>query len=147
MDVSGWSKLTSVDIYRYVTDALPKLNVFLIKNQADFSNTWGDAIVATFNSAKNAAECALEIRDQFRRGTQLDGISNGLTCRLSLHQGEVMLCENPVRRGKDIFGNAVHIAAHLEPATTPGQVFCTESFADALKEVSGLGPSATAPPS
>ncbi|WP_437623174.1 adenylate/guanylate cyclase domain-containing protein [Sorangium sp. So ce1151] len=140
MDVSGWSKLTMVDIKRYVESALPKLNPLLA--DADFLNTWGDAIVATFNSANQAAQAALKIRDFFTQSTVEQGVPEGLVCRISLHQGEILLCENALTGTRDIFGHAVHVAARLEPATAPRQIFCTDSFARALQDIGGLGPKA-----
>jgi class 3 adenylate cyclase len=138
LDVTGWSKLSADDINRYVTAGMPKIAA-LIKNSS-FLNTWGDAIVATFGSAKDAAESALEIRDFFKKGYPADGIKAGLSCRISLHVGEVMICDNAILGRKDIFGQAVHVAARLEPATRRGHVFCTKAFADRLKEVEGLAP-------
>lgn len=140
MDVSGWSKLEPDTIHRYVTTAMPKIET-LIRKQT-FLNTWGDAIVATFASVKDASESALRIRDFFRNGYSVDGISPGLACRISLHLGEVILCHNALLKRDDIFGEAVHTAARLEPMTAPGQVFCTRSFADRLNEVRGAAPKA-----
>lgn len=109
----------------------------------DFLNTWGDAIVATFPSAKSAAESALKMRDFFERALPRDGIPKGLACRIALHQGEVIVCTNTLLEREDVFGEAVHVAARLEPVTAPGQVYCTGAFAHALDAVSNLAPRAT----
>lgn len=140
LDVSGWSKLGASEIQAYVTLAMPELAKEIIGSE--FLNTWGDAIVAIFESAKDAAESALRIRDFFRRGVRNKGISPGLTCRIALHQGEILLCPNSILKREDIFGEAVHVAARLEPATTPDHVFCTEAFARALGAVDGVAPKA-----
>lgn len=140
MDVSGWSKLTSIEIKKYVQTALPQLKPFVANS--DFHNTWGDAIVATYRSAIDAAKAALSIRDFFQRATAEEGVPAGLTCRIALHQGEILLCENALTGKMDIFGHGVHIAARLEPATAPSQIFCTPEFASSLAGVSGLGPKA-----
>jgi hypothetical protein len=141
MDVSGWSKLGADEIHSYVTKAMPALADEL--KGADFLNTWGDAIVATFSSAKQAAESALKMRDFFKRALPRDGVSTGLACRVALHQGEVLVCMNALINRRDIFGDAVHVAARLEPVTAAGQVFCTDAFARALAAVSNLAPRAT----
>jgi class 3 adenylate cyclase len=140
MDVSGWSKLSAHTIHEYVTKAMPVL-AKQISGQ-DFMNTWGDAIVATFDSAKEAAESALRIKAFFSQSYPHQGVAQGLSCRISLHTGEVILCENPLRGGEDIFGDAVHKAARLEPVTAPGHVFCTDAFASHLKGVEGVAPKA-----
>jgi class 3 adenylate cyclase len=140
MDVAGWSHLSAHEIHAYATRALPDLARTL--SDHDFVNTWGDAIVATFDSVKLAAENALRIRDFFLHSYPEHGISSGLTCRISLHLGEVIWCDNALRQGRDIFGHAVHVAARLEPVTVPGHVFCTSAVADRLAEVVGSAPRA-----
>lgn len=140
LDVAGWSKLAAVEIADYVTKVLPELNKLLSDKGANFVNTWGDAIIATFPSARNCAECALDIRDFFSRNGRQKGVADGLSTRIALHVGEVILAHNPILNRTDIFGAAVHVAARLEPKATPGSVVSTKAFADALKEISGLGP-------
>jgi class 3 adenylate cyclase len=140
MDVNGWSGLQASQIHDYVVKAMPKLAEHL--KDDDFRNTWGDAIVATFDSAKKAAEAALNIRDFFKRAYVSDGVPSGLSCRVSLHCGEAIIDYNALTKHRDIFGQGVHVAARLEPATSPGHVFCTKSFADRLDEVKGAAPKA-----
>ncbi len=140
MDVAGWSKLTAHEIHTYATTGLHNLSTTL--KDYDFINTWGDAIVATFDSAKSAAENALRIRDFFANSYPESGVPSGLTCRVSLHVEEVISCDNALRNDKDIFGEAVHVAARLEPVTMPGNVFCTKPVADMLSEVHGSAPRA-----
>ena len=137
MDLSGWSKQKPHDIHRYLTVALPKLAEVVAKHQPVHQNTWGDALVVTFQSAARAAECALDVRDFFRRTPATQGVPLGLIPRIALHTGEVIVAVNPLRGEEDVFGDAVHRAARLEPATKVGDVYCTEVFARALGEVSG----------
>jgi class 3 adenylate cyclase len=138
MDVVGWSKLSTDEIYAYATTGLHTLSSTL--KDYDFINTWGDAIVATFDSAKCAAENALRIRDFFANSYPESGVAPGLTCRVSLHVGDVIFCHNALRNGDDIFGEAVHVAARLEPVTMPGNIFCTKRVADMLSEIRGSAP-------
>ena len=128
LDVHGWSKLTAKPIREYVEHALPQIAQLL--HGAFFKNTWGDGILATFSSASAAARAALDIRDFFTRGQS--GIAEGMTCRISLHQGEVFELHNAIRGTDDYFGGDVHLAARLEPVTSPGAIFCTAQFALAL---------------
>lgn len=140
MDVSGWSKLSASEIHAYATKGLQALSHRL--EGYDFINTWGDSIVATFESAKTAAEMALRIQEFFANSYPESGVSSGLTCRVSLHLGEIICCRNALRKEYDIFGEAVHVAARLEPVTAPGAIFCTQAFADRLREVQGSAPKA-----
>ena len=132
LDVVGWSGLESEQIESYVTRALPKINDIL--KEAEFKNTWGDAVVAAFNQPAQAAKAALRIRDMFVRGEE--GIAKGLAARIALHNGMVMVLPNAITENqKDIFGTAVHLAARLEPVTQSGRVYCTARFASLLKDV------------
>ncbi|XYH97984.1 adenylate/guanylate cyclase domain-containing protein [Sorangium sp. So ce1128] len=140
MDVSGWSKLNAYKIHQYVTVAMPKLAGQLKGH--DFLNTWGDAIVATFNNAVDAAKSALNIRDFFIKADEHEGVPEHLKCRIALHQGDLLLCHNAFIDREDIFGEAVHKAARLEPITAPGHIFCTKSVADSLNGMQGLAPKA-----
>ena len=140
MDVSGWSKLAANDIHAYASKGLKALSHRL--EGYDFINTWGDSIVATFESVKTAAEMALRIQEFFANSYPDNGVSSGLTCRVSLHLGEIICCRNALRNELDVFGEAVHVAARLEPVTAPGAIFCTQAFADRLREVQGSAPKA-----
>ena len=140
MDVSGWSKLPAIEIHAYASTGLQALSQRL--DGYDFINTWGDSIVATFESAKTAAEMALRIQEFFANSYPESGVSSGLTCRVSLHLGEIICCRNALRNEFDVFGEAVHVAARLEPVTAPGAIFCTQAFADRLREVQGSAPKA-----
>jgi class 3 adenylate cyclase len=140
MDVAGWSSLSAPQIFDYVRKVLPKLNEHLALGS--FRNTWGDAVVATFDNAKDAAEAALKIRDLFRGTYEHDGLPESLSCRIALHQGDPIVLKNAVTGHRDIFGQGVHVAARLEPIVEPGHVFCTKKFADALAENKGAAPRA-----
>jgi class 3 adenylate cyclase len=140
MDLAGWSKLKTPQIATYLEKALPKLSDKIRAFHSTHLNTWGDAVVATFASAAAAANCALDVRDFFRRAAESDGVPRGLVPRVSLHLGEVIIATNPLLGKEDIFGEAVHLAARLEPVTARGQVFCTEALANALMAVAGTAP-------
>src|SRR2546423_634752 len=85
--------------------------------------TTGDGMVATFNSPARAIECGLALGDGAR---QL-----GLDIRVGIHTGEVE------RRGDDLAGMSVHIAARVESAAEPGEVWVSRTVTD-LVTGSGL---------
>jgi class 3 adenylate cyclase len=137
LDIHGWSKLDERGIIQYVSNALPRIGRFLEESGSGNVNTWGDAIVATFDSATTAAQTALEIQRYFEEGG-LD-LPPGIRCRISLNAGDVVVHYNALTKRDDIFGDAVHLAARLEPVTIPGYIFCSERFAESL---TNLGPKA-----
>ncbi len=78
--------------------------------------TTGDGVVATFDGPARAIQCGLAIADGAR---QL-----GIDVRIGLHTGEVE------RRGDDIAGIAVHIAARVQSNAQPGEVWVSRTVTD-----------------
>ncbi|MDQ1381014.1 MAG: hypothetical protein QOJ71_1733 [Actinomycetota bacterium] len=79
-------------------------------------NTTGDGFVATFDGPARAVACAGAIRDGSR---QL-----GLEVRTGVHTGEVE------RRGNDIAGMGVHIAARIAALAEPSTVWVSRTVTD-----------------
>lgn len=76
----------------------------------------GDGMLATFDGPARAIQSGLAIRDGAR---QL-----GIEVRLGVHTGEVE------RRGDDIGGIGVHIAARVEAHAQPGEVWVSRTVTD-----------------
>jgi class 3 adenylate cyclase len=76
----------------------------------------GDGIAATFDGPARAVTCACAIRDALR------GI--GLEIRAGLHTGEIE------RRGDDISGLGVHIAARAASLAGPSEVIVSRTVTD-----------------
>jgi class 3 adenylate cyclase len=76
----------------------------------------GDGILATFDGPARAIQCGLAICDGAR---QL-----GLEVRVGVHTGEVE------RRGDDVAGIGVHIAARVEAHAQPGEVWVSRTVTD-----------------
>jgi class 3 adenylate cyclase len=80
--------------------------------------TTGDGILATFDDPARAIQCGLAVCDGAR---QL-----GMEVRVGLHTGQVE------RRGEDVAGIAVHIAARVQTCAQPGEVWVSRTVADLL---------------
>ena len=78
--------------------------------------TTGDGILATFDGPARAIQCGLAICDGAR---QL-----GVEVRVGVHTGEVE------RRGDDVAGIGVHIAARVQARAQPGEVWVSRTVAD-----------------
>jgi len=76
----------------------------------------GDGVLATFDGPARGIECAAAIRS----GAQQLGIE----VRAGLHTGEIE------RRGPDIGGIAVHIAARIQALASPGEVLVSRTVTD-----------------
>jgi class 3 adenylate cyclase len=78
--------------------------------------TTGDGMLATFDSPASAIRSGVALCDG---ACQL-----GLKVRVGLHTGEVEL------RGGDVAGIAVHVAARVQAAASPGEVWVSRTVAD-----------------
>jgi class 3 adenylate cyclase len=76
----------------------------------------GDGILATFDGPARAIQCGLALCDGAR---QL-----GLEVRVGVHTGEVE------RRGDDVAGIGVHIAARVQACAQPGEVWVSRTVTD-----------------
>ena len=75
----------------------------------------GDGFLVEFDSALKAVQCAVNIqRRLFERNTE--GGLTPIRIRIGVHLGDV------VQNGSDILGDAVNIAARIEPLSEPGGV-------------------------
>jgi class 3 adenylate cyclase len=78
--------------------------------------TTGDGILATFDGPARAIQCGLAICDGAHR--------LGVEARVGVHTGEVE------RRGDDIAGIGVHIAARVQGCAQPGEVWVSRTVTD-----------------
>jgi class 3 adenylate cyclase len=78
--------------------------------------TTGDGVLGWFDGPGRAIRCAVDLREELARA--------GLVCRAGLHSGEIE------RRGEDIAGMAVHIAARVEATAQPGEVLVSRTVKD-----------------
>jgi class 3 adenylate cyclase len=78
--------------------------------------TTGDGILATFDGPARAIQCGLALCEGAR---QL-----GVEVRVGLHSGEVE------RRGDDVAGIGVHIAARVQACAQPGEVWVSRTMTD-----------------
>ena len=75
----------------------------------------GDGFLVEFDSALRAVECAIDIQQKLRERNAGSGKAP-ILLRVGVHLGDVE------QRGKDIFGDAVNVAARIEPLAAPGGV-------------------------
>ncbi len=75
----------------------------------------GDGMLVEFGNAMEAVQCAVELQRQLQeRGA--DGSERPLQVRIGIHTGDVE------ERGTDILGDAVNVAARVEPLADPGGI-------------------------
>jgi class 3 adenylate cyclase len=93
--------------------------------------TEGDHVLVTHDDAGLLARTARRILDDVH-----DAPGSPLL-RIALHRGEVRLQESG---GTAIVtgGQAIAVAARIEPRVTPGEIWCTEAFRDELARTQAL---------
>ncbi len=134
-DMVGYSRMAEEQVPAYVTGFLNAVSGTLRSAGAQplYKNTWGDAICLAFEDPLQAADCAISIRDMVR-GTNWKRLNlpHTLSIRIGLHAGPVYCIREPLLGRLNVFGFHVNQAARIEPITSPGNVYASESFAALL---------------
>jgi len=134
-DVVGYSRLQEEQIPHYVRGFLGGLAQIVQRAglQPLYKNSWGDAICFMFADLLEAADCALAMRDMVRHTDWAQmKLPKDLSIRIGLHAGPVYGFNEPLQQRRNFFGSHVNQAARIEPITSPGNVYSSESFAALL---------------
>jgi adenylate cyclase len=101
----------------------------------------GDGFLAAFEIAGEVLPFARSVQSLFQTLPALSG--RGLQFRFSIHYGDVLCIETSY--GKDVLGDEINLAAHLNDLAQPGQVVISQAAFDRMPaEQQGLaGPGET----
>ncbi len=86
----------------------------------------GDGLLVEFDSALKATQCAIEIQRRIHERSAHPAVTP-FRIRIGIHLGDVE------QHGGDIFGDAVNIAARLEPLADPGGVCLSQQVVDQVR--------------
>ena len=86
----------------------------------------GDGFLVEFDSALKATQCAVNIQRRVYERNAEGGLAP-IQIRIGIHMGDV------VQRGTDILGDAVNIAARIEPTAEPGGICVSGSVYEQVR--------------
>ncbi|MFZ0699566.1 MAG: adenylate/guanylate cyclase domain-containing protein [Thermoplasmata archaeon] len=89
--------------------------------------TIGDAFLVEFDSALEAAQCALAVQQALHERNAGVPESQRVQVRIGLHLGDV------VRSNGDVLGDAVNIASRIERLSEPGGISVTQQVYDQVQ--------------
>jgi adenylate cyclase len=117
----GWVKVLERH-NRLIQKLVEEYNGHVVKSQ-------GDGFMIAFADAGQAVLCAVEVQlallDEADRW-------EGIRVRIGIHMG------SSVRRGDDLFGRNVAMAARVAGQANGGEILVSESVRDAIKELSDI---------
>ena len=91
---------------------------------AKFDGKWlkemGDGAMASFNTALDAVNCAIEIQRESRADFDAD-------LRIGIHLGDITVENN------DIYGDGVNVASRLESIADPGGIYISDAIEKAIR--------------
>ena len=96
--------------------------IFPVHNGKEIE-TAGDSFFVEFDSALDAARCAIEIQKTMHGRNQWVPSERKILLRIGLHVGDVVHTDNHVH------GDGVNLAARLEPLASPGCICVSEDVA------------------
>ena len=91
----------------------------------------GDGFMIAFARAEEAVRCGIDMQDALHRDAQRKR-RNGIRVRIGIHVGR------SVRRGDDLFGRNVAMAARVAAEACGGEVLVSDAVREALSECDDL---------
>jgi adenylate cyclase len=118
-DIVGFTTLAQTsesDALRLLERHNQKLRPFFARFHGREVKTMGDAFLVEFDSALDAATCAVEIQRSLRDEPSTTLERERFRVRIGVHLGDVVASDG------DLLGDAVNIASRIEPLAEPGGI-------------------------
>jgi adenylate cyclase len=115
----AWVKLISSHD-KLVHDLVQRRAGHVVKSQ-------GDGFMIAFSRAEQAVRCGIDVQDALHKNAKRKR-QGGIRVRIGIHMGR------SVRRGDDLFGRNVAMAARVAAEAVGGQILVSEPVRDAVKD-------------
>ena len=125
-DMVGFTQRTQTDERASLTRLVEQEDLvrpIVSEHQGRVVKSTGDGMMAEFPSALKATECAVSIQQALRHRNENVG-SPPIELRIGIHLGDVE------QRGEDIFGDAVNLAARVQPVAEAGGIAVSQQVFD-----------------
>ena len=135
-DVEGYSRLmgedeaATLDLLKAHRAAMAGL---IERHRGRVVNTWGDGLIADFQSVVEAVQCAVETQQELRARNQPLPLQRRLEFRIGITLGDVM------QDGGDLYGEGVNVAARLQAVAPPGGIVVSGAVHDQVRGKLAIG--------
>jgi adenylate cyclase len=129
-DMVGYSALAQADeatALAVLDEHNRLLRPIFLKFRGHEVKTVGDAFLVEFESALDAARCAVEIQQTLHEYNVSSPDGRRIRVRIGIHVGDV------VQTNGDVLGDAVNIAARIEPLAEPEGICLTQQVYDQVQ--------------
>ena len=131
-DAVGFSNLTDQQVALYARHFLGAIGELAARAECApvMTSTSGENLLLVFSGVRPAGRFALDLCDLVANTDwEQKGLPEDLCLRINLHAGPVYKRKNPQTGQAEYVGPHASPSARIEPATPPGQVYATQSFA------------------
>lgn len=135
-DVEGYSRLmgedeaATLELLKAHRAAMAGL---IERHRGRVVNTWGDGLIADFQSVVEAVQCAVETQQELRARNQPLPLRRRLEFRIGINLGDVM------QDGGDLYGEGVNVAARLQAVAPPGGIVVSGAVHDQVRGKLAIG--------
>src|SRR5215469_11066692 len=131
-DVVGYSRLMQAD-EEGTLSRLEEIGAGIIEprvaaHRGHIFRTMGDGLLIEFPSVVEAVLCAAEIQEELRQKGDAEPPEKRIQLRIGINIGDV------IRKGNDVFGTGVNIAARLESLAEPGSIYISGEAYDQVRD-------------
>ncbi len=129
-DLVGYSSITSLNegrALKLLEDHRSLLQPIFGKYHGTVVKTIGDGFLVEFASAVEAVKCAVQAQDEMRQVNEGRRQNERVLVRIGIHVGDVVYADG------DILGDAVNVAARLQPLAAPGGICVTRQVVDQVQ--------------